>query len=59
MLEDSFTEGEQRWLVTGYSERSRLLTVVATEIEETAWRIISAWTASREERREYEEENDS
>jgi len=59
MVEDSSAQGEQRWLLTGYSERNRLLTVVAAEVEETAWRIISAWPASREERREYEEDDDS
>ncbi len=58
MVEDTFAEGEQRWRLTGYSERNRLLTVVVAEFE-TAWRIIFARKATREERRGYEEEDDS
>ena len=48
------SEGEERWVTMGLSNRQRLLVVVHTEQEETI-RIISARTADRLEGRKYEE----
>ena len=50
---------EERWITIGYAEDERLLVVshTWTEIDgETQVRIISAWPASRNERREYDSE---
>jgi uncharacterized DUF497 family protein len=58
MEEDAGVEGEHRWVVTGYSKANRPLCVVAVEQEDT-WRIISARKLEPEERRQYEEEDDS
>lgn len=59
MEEETCVEEEQRWLFTGYSRKNRLLYVVATELEEGVWRIISARELTPNERYHYEEENDS
>lgn len=48
------SEGEERWVTIGLSNRQRLLVVVNTEEDETI-RIISSRTADRLERRKYEE----
>jgi len=47
--------GEQRFVVLGRSERQRLLAVLFSEREEGVIRLISARTATRSERKEYEE----
>ncbi len=48
---------EQRHLVLRFSERQRLLAVMFTERQEATIRLISARTATRQERRNYEERN--
>jgi hypothetical protein len=48
--------GEERFILIGRSERTRLLVVVHLEITETQIRLISARLASRQERRTYEED---
>ena len=50
----SHSEDEERWVTMGLSNRRRLLVVVHTE-EGEMFRIISARTADRLERRKYEE----
>ena len=50
------SEGEQRFLLLGLSNRRRLLVVAHSERGESI-RIISARRANRRERRTYEEEN--
>ena len=47
--------GERRFLIVGMSARGRILVVAHTEADETL-RIISARTATRRERKFYEEE---
>ena len=47
--------GERRFLILGMSARGRILVVAHTEANETL-RIISARTATRRERKFYEEE---
>ncbi|MDA1193352.1 MAG: BrnT family toxin [Candidatus Poribacteria bacterium] len=47
--------GEDRWITTGHVG-SRLITVVYVE-RSRAFRLISAWNATKEERREYEYAN--
>ena len=56
--EDASVEEEQRYAVIGYSDANRLLYVVVADIEEQAWRIISARAATPSERKRYEEETD-
>ena len=46
--------GEERFVLLGHSERRQLLAVMFTDLGE-AIRLISARTATRHERREYEE----
>ena len=48
--------GEERFILIGRSERSRLLVVVHLEVTETHVRLISARLASRQERNSYEED---
>ena len=48
------SEGEERFALLGRSDRQRLLVVMFTERGETI-HLISARTATRRERREYEE----
>jgi hypothetical protein len=49
--------GEQRYVSIGRSFNQRLLVVAYTERED--WiRIISAWLATKKERRQYEENRD-
>lgn len=48
------SEGEERFVLLGQSDRRRLLVVMFTERSE-AIHLISARTATRRERREYEE----
>jgi uncharacterized protein len=48
--------GEERFILIGRSERSRLLVVVHLEVTETHIRLISARLASRQERNSYEED---
>lgn len=50
------SEGEERWVTMGLSNRHRLLVVVHTDEDETI-RLISARRADRLERRKYEEGN--
>jgi uncharacterized DUF497 family protein len=49
----SYVGPEDRWCVFGYSDLGRLLLVVTSEGDPKP-RIISAWRASKRERREYE-----
>ena len=48
------SEGEERYILLGLSERQRLLAVMFTERGD-AIRLISARKATRHERRDYEE----
>ena len=48
---------EPRWSLLGYSESDRVLSVVATEKDDEAWRIISARKATKQEKRRYEKEH--
>ena len=48
--------GEERFVLLGMSQRSRMLVVVHVERDDDVIRIISARLASRRERRLYEEE---
>lgn len=54
--------GEERWVTIGLNPRQRLLVVVHTYIELTddivAIRIVSARKATKNERRQYEQEAD-
>jgi uncharacterized DUF497 family protein len=50
------SQGEQRHIIIGYSNRERLLVVVHVDRGDNI-RIISARRATRYERRTYEEEN--
>jgi uncharacterized protein len=54
--------GEERWVTIGLNPRQRLLVVVHTHAEVTddivAIRIISARQATKNERRQYEQEAD-
>jgi uncharacterized DUF497 family protein len=55
MPDPDHSEGEQRFLVLGMSEKSRL--VVVSYAERPPWtRIISARLATSQERRQYENE---
>ncbi|MDQ2808258.1 MAG: BrnT family toxin [Chloroflexota bacterium] len=45
---------EDRYTLTGYSAKNRLLTVCYTEPGSSVIRIISAWKATTVERRRYE-----
>ena len=49
------SEGEERYLLLGRSERDRLLVVVHVERAADKIRLISARPATRRERRQYEE----
>ena len=51
------SEGEERFVLLGESERHRLLVVMFTERDEVI-HLISARKATRRERREYEEGKD-
>jgi uncharacterized protein len=55
-------EGEERWIFIGYSYSAHLihpLFVVAVEKGDNAWRIVSARLATANERRRYEEDDDT
>jgi uncharacterized protein len=54
MPDPDHSEGEQRFIVLGMSDRYRLLVVSYTE-RPPRTRIISARLAARKERKEYEE----
>jgi uncharacterized DUF497 family protein len=54
MPDPDHSEGEQRFIVLGMSDRYRLLVVSYTE-RPLRTRIISARLAARKERKEYEE----
>jgi uncharacterized protein len=58
MEEDAAAQGEQRWVILGYSKSDRPLCVAAVEREDS-WRIISARKTTPEERRRHEEDNDT
>ncbi len=45
---------EDRYILTGYSAKNRLLTVCYTERSSRVIRIISAWKVTTTERRRYE-----
>lgn len=49
------SEGEERWVTLGMSNRRNLLVVPHTERGEII-RIISAWRANARQRRQYESE---
>ncbi len=51
--EDIDSVGENRWVITGLSEQSNLLTVIYTLRNEEAIRIISARKATRSEAKYY------
>lgn len=51
------SEGEERFVVLGQSDRHRLLVVMFTERDD-AIHLISARKATRHERREYEQSKD-
>ena len=51
-MEDSDSEGEERWIVLGMSNQVRLLTVVYT-LREDSIRLISARKATRKEEKFY------
>lgn len=51
--EDTGSQGEQRWLLLGMSERARLLTVVYTLRSEDLIRLISARRATSKEAEKY------
>ena len=51
------SEGEERFVLLGESDRRRLLVVMFTERDEVI-HLISARKATRRERREYEESKD-
>jgi hypothetical protein len=59
MEEESSVEDKQSRLLTGYSRKNRMLFVVAKELDEGVWRIISARKLTQEERYRHEEQNDS
>jgi uncharacterized DUF497 family protein len=49
-------DDETRGVLTGFSKKSRVLVVVRAEIvAKGTFRVVTAWKASREERRAYEE----
>jgi len=50
------SQGEERFILIGRSERPRLLVVVHLEVTETLIRLISARPATRRERQSYEED---
>ncbi|MGZ8426614.1 MAG: BrnT family toxin [Candidatus Binatia bacterium] len=54
MADPDHSEGEERFIVLGMSERYRLLVVSYTE-RPPRTRIISARLATRHERKQYEE----
>jgi len=49
------SEGQERWILIGQSDRQRLLVVSHTEHDDLV-RLINARLASRSERKTYEEE---
>ena len=53
VLEDIDSEGENRWILIGMSDRAQLLTVVYTLRGEDCIRLISARKSSRKEGRCY------
>ena len=53
VLEDIDSEGENRWILVGMSDRAQLLTVVYTLRGEDCIRLISARKSSRKEGRYY------
>ena len=53
--EDPDAEGEQRMISVGMSKQNRVLIVVWTERGD-AIRLISAWKATRPQRRQYEKQ---
>ena len=52
-------DAEQRWILVGFSNRSRVLFVVFVEIYRQVIRIISARLATTAERLDYEESRQS
>ncbi len=52
--EDPASVGEQRLVTPGLSDQANLLVVVFTFREPDMVRLISAWKASKRQRREYE-----
>ena len=50
------SQSEERFILIGRSERSRLVVVVHLEVTDTVIRLISARPATRRERQTYEEE---
>ncbi len=54
LRDDQHSWDEERWIILGTSDRSRLLFVVYTQ-EGSTVRLIGARTATADERHEYEE----
>jgi uncharacterized DUF497 family protein len=55
-------EREQRWIIIGHSysaHPTQPLYVVAAEMGEESWRVVSARLATASERRRYEEDDDT
>ena len=57
LWKDASRHDEERWGLIGYSESGRMLYIVSKELEDKAWRIISARKATKQERLRYEKEN--
>ncbi|MEW6351749.1 MAG: BrnT family toxin [Thermodesulfobacteriota bacterium] len=58
-MEDAGGYNEERWTMTGYTMRGRLLRVVTVELGDVGWRIISAREVTPRERERYEEGYDT
>ncbi|MEW5911888.1 MAG: BrnT family toxin [Thermodesulfobacteriota bacterium] len=56
---DASRNQQQRYLLLGYSNFPRLLAVVIQDLEDDAWRIISARKATAQERACYEKEDEA
>jgi uncharacterized DUF497 family protein len=53
--DEGHSVGEFREIIIGHSSRKRLLLVSFTEPMKERIRVISAWSATRREQRDYEE----
>lgn len=52
--DDDHSEGEERWVLLGVTQDGRLLLIVHTDLSPGAIRVISARTATRNERAAYQ-----
>ena len=55
LIDQDHSSNEERLILLGMSEKSRLLVVVHSEVNEGVIRIVSARKATKTERRAYEE----